>query len=270
VATSAVTEWEKVPQASPVDPDAETQRFYVDALKALNDARVPFLVGGGYAMAHYTGIKRNTKDLDIFIRPADRDRTLTTLTAAGFRTEFFYPFWISKALHKEAFIDILHSSGNGICVVDDEWFANAGEIDVHGYPSPLVPAEEQLWSKAFVQDRDRFDGADVNHLILRHGERLDWERLLRRFHTHERVLQAHVLLFEYAYPSECHRVPEWVRRRLIERLSHRPAPEGRVCRGTNLAVRGYGIAVREWGFADGRMRPHGPLSRQELDQLPEP
>jgi hypothetical protein len=32
--------------------------------------KLEYLVGGGYAMAHYTGIARNTKDLDIFIRPA--------------------------------------------------------------------------------------------------------------------------------------------------------------------------------------------------------
>ena len=72
-------------------------------------------------MAYYTGIARNTKDLDLFIRPQDRDRTLTTLTAAGYRTEFFYPFWIAKALCGEAFIDLLYNSGNGLCPVDDDW-----------------------------------------------------------------------------------------------------------------------------------------------------
>ena len=256
--------------ASPVEPDATTRQFYVAALRALDHAQVPYLVGGGYAMAHYTGIQRSTKDLDIFVRPEDRDRTLTTLAAAGYKTEFFYPFWISKALHGEAFIDILYGSGNGICVVDDEWFASAGEIDVHGYRAPMVPPEEQLWSKAFVQDRDRFDGADIAHLILRQGQAFDWRRLVRRFRGHERVLLAHLLLFEYIYPSERGRVPEWVPARLNERIQNEAPTDERLCRGTNLAVRGYGTAVREWGFADARVQPHGPLTPEELAQLPEP
>ena len=66
----------------------------------------------------------------------------------------------------------------------------------------LVPAEEQLWSKAFVQDRDRFDGADVIHLILRAAAKIDWDSSPRFAGGHERVLLAHLILFGYAYPSE--------------------------------------------------------------------
>src|SRR5947208_2050291 len=106
--------------ARPNEPDVRTQEFYVNALRALDDAGVPYVVGGGYCMAHYTGIARNTKDLDLFVRPGDRDRTLTTLTAAGHRTEFFYPFWIAKALEGDSFIDILYNSGNGLCPVDHD------------------------------------------------------------------------------------------------------------------------------------------------------
>jgi hypothetical protein len=256
--------------ASPVDPKPGTRDFYVDALQALDRAQVPYLVGGGYAMAHFTGIQRTTKDLDIFIRPDDRDRTLTTLSAAGYQTEFFYPFWISKALCGDAFIDVLYNSGNGICTVDDEWFANAGEIDVHGYRAPMTPPEETLWSKAFVQDRDRFDGADIAHLILRQGQNFDWRRLVRRFRGHERVLMAHLLLYDYIYPTERGRVPDWVPARLTELIQSEPPTEARLCRGTNLAVRGFGTDVREWGFADARVQPHGPLTPDQVEQLPEP
>src|SRR2546421_12966413 len=67
-------------QATPIDPDLQTQRFYINALRILDRAELPYVVGGGYAMAYYTGIRRNTKDLDIFIKESDRDRCLTTLT----------------------------------------------------------------------------------------------------------------------------------------------------------------------------------------------
>ena len=44
-----------------------------------------------------------------------------------------------------------------------------------GFRSRSRRAEETLWSKAFVMERERYDGADVAHLILAHGERLDWD-----------------------------------------------------------------------------------------------
>src|SRR3954467_13079104 len=196
--------------AAPIAPDATTQEFYVDALRELDDAGIPYVVGGGYAMAHYTGIARNTKDLDIFVKPSDHKRVLATMEEAGYRTEYFYPFWIAKALSGDSFIDILYNSGNGLCPVDDDWFRYATNFEIHGYPTRLCPPEEQMFSKAFVMDRDRFDGTDVNHLIFAQGKTMDWKRLMRRFAGHERVLMAHVMLFGYAYPTERGRVPAWV------------------------------------------------------------
>ena len=255
--------------ANPIEPDEQTRSFYVHALRTLDEKKVPYVVGGGYAMAYYTGIRRNTKDLDIFLKPEDHKRALDVLGAAGYRTEFFYPFWIAKALSGESFMDILYSSANGICRVDDEWICNGKDVEVLGYPTRLVPAEEQLWSKAFVQDRNRYDGADVAHLIMARGDQFDWERLLRRFKEHERVLLAHLVLYGYVYPTEGHRVPEWVIERLVKLTGEEKAPRERLCRGTNVAQKEYLPAVRQLGFVDARLKPRGPLTREELSQLPE-
>ena len=256
--------------AAPIAPDAKTRDFYVAALSKLDDVKIPYVVGGGYAMAHYTGIARNTKDLDIFIKPSDTKRVLAEMEKAGYRTEYFYPFWIAKALSGDSFIDILYNSGNGLCPVDDDWFRYSSEFEIHGYPSRLCPPEEQLFSEAFVMDRDRFDGTDVNHIIFAQGRNMDWRRLLRRFKTHERVLMAHLMLFGYAYPSERGRVPEWVMGELQNAIDNEGARPQRICFGTNMAQKGYGVPIREWGFADGRLKPHGPLTPQEVGQLPEP
>jgi hypothetical protein len=267
---------EGIRPAAPIEPDRATRDFYVAALRKLDEANVPYVVGGGYAMAYYTGIARNTKDLDIFLRPADRDRCLSTLAAAGYRTEFFYPFWIAKAIDPktDAFIDILYSSGNGLCTVDDDWFVNTPIVEVHGYPTRLVPAEEQLWSKAFVQDRDRFDGADVIHLIFGQAGKLNWKRLLRRFEGHERVLLAHLLLFGYAYPHDRDCIPAWVTDQLQAAVADDQPHlngNGKLCRGTFLAQRSYGTALNDWGYVDGRLQPNGgPLNADEVAQLPPP
>lgn len=256
-------------QAVPIEPGSRARRFYVDAMRALDVAGMDYLVGGGYAMACYTGISRNTKDLDIFVRPEDQKQVLKTLEKAGYRTEYFYPFWIAKALCGEAFIDILYSSGNGQCRVDEEWFAHSRPAEVLGQKTRLVPPEEQLWSKAFVMDRDRFDGADVAHLVLHCGKEFDWDRLLRRFEGHERVLLSQLLLFDYSFPSERDAVPQSVMQRLLKLVSDRQPEPDKVCYGTNISQKGFRADVRASGFADGRLRPYGPLTQEELAQLPE-
>ena len=43
----------------------------------------------------------------------------------------------------------------------------------------LCPPEEMIWSKAFVQERERFDGADVLHVFRTLGRTLSWDRLSR-------------------------------------------------------------------------------------------
>ena len=255
--------------AAPIEPDQRTCEFYVDALRTLDHAGLPYVVGGGYAMAHYTGIARNTKDLDIFVRPRDHREVLDVLAAQGYRTEYFYPFWIAKALCEDSFIDIIYNSANGICDVDDDWFKYSEEVEIHGYRTRLLPPEEQLWSKAFVQDRDRFDGADIAHLILGRGERFDWDRLLARFKGHERVLLAHLVMFGYIYPSEKRCVPERIMRRLLNMMANEPPVDERICRGPNVCQKGFLVDVHEWGFTDARLKPIGPLTRDELSQLPE-
>ena len=41
--------------------------------------------------------------------------------------------------------------------VDDEWFEHAPEISVHGQTLLVAPAEELLWCKLYVLQRDRCD-----------------------------------------------------------------------------------------------------------------
>ena len=87
----------------------------------------------------------------------------------------------------------------------------------------LSPAEEMIWSKAFIQERERFDGADVLHLLRETGPSLDWPRLLMRFGDHWRVLLSHLILFGFVYPDKRQNVPAWVMDELIAAAEREPA-----------------------------------------------
>src|SRR4029077_5175927 len=94
-------------------------RFYREALLALNASGVPYLVGGTYALSHYTGITRRTKDLDLFVRRSDLASVLRALAEIGCRTEIPFPHWLGKAHRSTYLIDVIHASGDGSARVDD-------------------------------------------------------------------------------------------------------------------------------------------------------
>jgi putative nucleotidyltransferase-like protein len=250
---------------------AETIEFYREAMQALGNAGVPFLVGGAYAFARYTGIERYTKDFDIFVRPADFERALDALAAKGWQTERSFPHWLGKTFRGEDFVDVIFSSGNGVARVDEIWFEKAVEGEVLGLPVRLIPAEEMIWSKSFIMERERFDGADVAHLLYCRAADLDWERLLGRFDANGgwRVLLAHLTLFGYIYPGEAGRIPRHVLESLTDRLREDvldPETDPLLCRGPILSRSQYLVDIYRWGSHDARLRPVGNMSVEEIEQ----
>ena len=240
------------------DLDPQLYRFYCTALTALQHAGVPFLVGGAYALAPLTGVVRHTKDLDIFTRPTDCRRVLEVLSAAGYKTALVEAHWLAKAYMGEDFIDVIFSSGNAVAEVDDAWFEHAPDAKLLGLSVQLCPPEETIWSKAFVMERERYDGADIAHLLLACGEHLDWRRLLDRFGPHWRVLLSHLILFGFIYPSEQERIPSPLIDALMERLrsEHQLAPTAwRLCQGPLLFKAQYVIDIEHWGYRDARLPP---------------
>jgi hypothetical protein len=234
----------------------------------LRDAGVPFLVGGAYAMAHYTPLVRDTKDFDLFLRPGHVQWAMDVLAQDGFEVALPYPHWLGKAYLGPTFIDLIFSSGNGVALVDDEWFQHAPTVEVLGMQLLVCPAEEVIWSKAFVLERERFDGADVAHMIRDSGAGLDWQRVLRRFGPQWRVLLAHLVLFGFIYPGERDRVPAWVMRALTRRLQDDLTSEAGaagVCRGTLLSREQYLVDLERLGYADGRLlSPEVHMSPEDI------
>lgn len=260
---SAVT---LVPSLEDEVPPA-TAAFFRRALQALVDAGVPFLVGGAFAHACFTGIRRSTKDLDLFIRREDYERVAALMQSLGWRTELTYPHWLAKVFAGEDFIDLIFNSGNGLTPVDDEWFHDNARATVLGVPVAVANIEDGMLSKAFIMERERYDGADIAHLLQAKAEELDWTRLLQRFGPHWRVLLAHLVLFGFIYPGERHRVPLWVMEKLISRLgaeTRQPAEDPHVCAGTLLSRAQYLHDVERLGYVDGRLTSASTMTPQDV------
>jgi len=253
--------------SSVIDP--EVRKFYVRALTKLDENKLAYLVGGAYAFARYTGIERHTKDFDIFVRRSDFDRAVEILSRSGYKTELTFPHWIGKAYNNEDFIDLIFSAGNGIAEVDEQWFEYAVRERVLGLDVLLIPPEEMLWSKGLIMERERYDGADVAHVILAMGQKLDWQRLIDRYGKFWRPLLSHIVLFGFIYPSDRSKVPQWVVEELTRRLleeTNQPDATERTCYGTILSRQQYLIDVTKRGYKDARLQPIGKMTTEEIEQ----
>src|SRR5438270_13938774 len=80
-----------------LDLEPEVCRFYQNALATLQTRGVPHMVGGAFALLHYTGVSRHTKDFDIFARESDALHSLQALSEVGYRTEMVSTAWLAKA-----------------------------------------------------------------------------------------------------------------------------------------------------------------------------
>jgi hypothetical protein len=255
-----------------ISSQAEADRFYRQVLRILTEAQVPFLLGGAYAFSRYTGIIRETKDLDLFARPSDCPRILELFSQIGCHTEIAASHWLGKIACNDNYVDIIFNSANGVGEVDDIWYEYAVPETVLDVPVLLCPPEETICSKAFVMARNRYDGADVAHLLLACGKTLDWSRLLQRFGAHWRVLYSHLILFGFIYPGERSHIPAWVMQDLAQRLQQEvesPDAEEKICQGTLLAAMQYGADVEVWGYEDGRIAPNGTLTEEEVAEWTE-
>jgi hypothetical protein len=240
--------------------------FYQDAFAILEEATIPFLIGGAFAQSRHTMRDRDTKDLDIIVRRKDVPGMLAAFEHAGYHADVPYPHWLAKIHSNGHYLDVLFGSGNGVVHVDDTWFAHAGEAEVLDRTVRLCPAEELMWSKAFVQERERFDGADVLHLLHACARSLDWDRLLSRFDQHWPVLFGHLVLFMFAYPDRRGDIPRHVLDDLTGRLQHlEPNDSEHACYGTLLSREQYLYDVSELGYEDARLEPRGGMTKRDLE-----
>ena len=245
--------------------------FHRRSVTALHNENVPFLIGGAYVVEAYAGVSRRTKDFDLYVRPSDVRAAMDALARAGYKTEMTFPHWLAKASYRRDRVDLIFRAGNGLCEVDDSWFERAQDDELLGLHVKLSAPEEMIWMKAFIMERERFDGADIAHILVSCADQLDWQHLVERFGPDWRVLLSHLVLFGYIYPTEQDRIPKTVLGDLIARLRTEPPAAGqeRLCRGTLLSRKQYLVDIHKWGFRDARLEKRVRMDSDDIAQWTE-
>jgi hypothetical protein len=157
---------------------------YQRLIATVQAQRLPFALGGAFALAAYTGTWRNTKDLDLYILPQDRDTLIELLTQAGladyYHQELYDRTWIYRSHQEEVIVDAIWAMGNGRADVDAVWLTGTPTVQLRRAVLPILPVEELIWAKLYVFHRDRCDWPDVLNLVYATGTQLDWAHLLDR------------------------------------------------------------------------------------------
>ncbi len=234
--------------SAPLPPKAIS--LYRDVLEAMNERGIPYAVAGAFALQKYTGIRRRTKDLDLFLKPTDVPAALDHLCKQGFDCETLDPVWLSKARRGDYFVDLISGMSNAVMVVDDSWMDRAQPATIAKVRSRVLSAEDLLASKLFVTRRERFDGADIAHIIYRTRGKLEWARILELARENWELLLWSLMLFRYVYPAHSDFVPARLWQDLLSRYMHlvqHPNPKAPF-RGSLVDENIFAIDLKEWGL----------------------
>jgi hypothetical protein len=245
----------------------EKRELYKRVLMALNAAGVPYVVAGAYAIYEHTGIYRQTKDLDLFVEPEQVIAAMRVLRPLGLVARLEQPHWLAKAIDGRSFVDIIYGMGNGLALIDHEWYVHSRPAILAATPVRVAPPEELIWHRLFISERHRQDMADIVHLIATVGALMDWSRLVARCGEHWPLLLAQLQMYRYVYPELRDGVPAWVMDEMLTRAraeEERPRTDERVTRGTLISRFSFTIDVHEWGFRDLRAGHVAAMDRKPI------
>ena len=105
-------------------------------IAAAQQERIPFAIGGAFAVATYTGSWRNTKDLDLYVLPESRDRMIGLLTRLGledyYQTLAYDRWWIYRATADDTIVDLIWAMANHRAQIDELWMSGP-EVELNGF-----------------------------------------------------------------------------------------------------------------------------------------
>ena len=192
------------------EPEWELYEAVIDEASARS---IPFALGGAFALAAYTGAWRNTKDLDLYVLPQNRERMIGVLTHQGLDDYFdvkpYDRWWIYRGHRGDCIVDIIWAMANHRAEIDDLWMSGPA-VELRGRWLRVLPAEALLWDKLYIMQRDRCDWPDVLNLLYSVGPDVDWKYLLRRMGEDRALMAAALSVFRWLAPGRAQELPAWI------------------------------------------------------------
>lgn len=193
------------------------------------------MVGGAFAVHHYTNWWRNTHDIDVYMTRHDVAGAAEALSSVGF-TDIGEQApgdrqWIYHSGKRGLIFDVIWRFANLANYITPGWFERAPTGEFLGMQLAFLPLEELVWIKVFVINRHRCDWPDVMRLVQAQCRNLDWERLMGLLGEHWLLLAGLVDVYDWQHPQSMGCVPDSIRDELARRrLEYRRNPPAHVNR----------------------------------------
>jgi predicted nucleotidyltransferase len=158
-------------------PFSRIQETLKRTVSALDEAEVPFLVGGSLA-SWARGGPDTTHDLDVIVRPQDAKRAQEALVDAGMRAEDPPESWLLKAWDGDVLIDLIHQPAG--LTVDDELMAQAECVNVAAMDFKVMAMEDVLYTKLNALNEHYLDYSSLLQIARAVREQVDWDSLRER------------------------------------------------------------------------------------------
>lgn len=230
----------------------EQWAIYQQVMQAIRDRHLPFALGGAFAVATYTGFWRNTKDLDLYVLPDDRQAAIEIVTSSGlsdyYEQQPYDRSWIYRSHRQGVIVDLIWAMANQERQIDRTWFKRGPQVEIRGELVQIVPAEELIWAKLYVLQKDRCDWPDVLNIIYTRGLNMDWGHLFDQLGQDTALLRGVMAVFAWMCPGRARTLPVY----LWERLQI-PAPSAELSSEV-VAERVKALDSRLW---------FGPLRKEE-------
>jgi len=207
-------------------PELDTAIFR-EAIEALNAADLCFVIGGAFAVYRYTGVWRNTHDLDIYLERKYVPAAIESLTQHGFRDLGEMAAgdreWIYHASKDKVLVDLIWQSPHGLSVVDESFYTRSREGTFVEMQTRFMPPDELILAKIYTMNQRRCDWPDVLRIARACPDDLDWDLILTRMRENWPVLLSFIILFDWCYPGDACCVPVSLREELLRRKLESPS-----------------------------------------------
>ena len=158
-------------------PFSELEQTLKKASAALRDAEIEFLLGGSLA-SWARGGPETRHDLDLMIRPRDRERAVQALEAVGMSAEDPPEEWLVKAWDGDILVDLIFWP-KGI-EVDDAVIARGEQMSVLGMEIRVMALEDVLVTKLMALTEHSLRYESLLPIARAVREQVDWQDVRAR------------------------------------------------------------------------------------------